>query len=125
MAVVGHMFPVFASFEGGKGAATAAGMLYGIEPLSISITLVIFVSVIAIFKYVSLGTIVAAFIYPLSQQLLVWILGWPIDPSVQIFSAIVAAGIIVKHHANIRRLFNGTESKVTFCGDESIRDKTE
>lgn len=125
MAVVGHMFPVFASFEGGKGAATAAGMLYGIEPLSISITLVIFVSVIAIFKYVSLGTIVAAFIYPLSQQFLVWFLGWPIDPSVQIFSAILAAGIIVKHHANIRRLFSGTESKVTFCGDKSIRDKTE
>lgn len=118
MAVAGHMYPVYASFTGGKGAATAAGMLYGIEPLSISITLVFFISVIARTKYVSLGTIVGSIIYPISQLVLIWFFDWSIDPSVVIFSSVLAFVIIIKHHSNIRRLMNGTENRITFCGQE-------
>ncbi|MEX2586227.1 MAG: glycerol-3-phosphate 1-O-acyltransferase PlsY [Balneolaceae bacterium] len=115
MAVLGHMYPIYASFNGGKGAATAAGMLYGIEPVSITITLVIFIGVILITRYVSLGSMVASFCYPLTQFAMVWIFDWVIDPSVLIFSSALALFIIVKHHANIRRLWNGTESKVVLC----------
>ncbi|MEX0769431.1 MAG: glycerol-3-phosphate 1-O-acyltransferase PlsY [Balneolaceae bacterium] len=118
MAVAGHMYSVYASFGGGKGAATAAGMLYGIEPLSISITLVFFISVIARTKYVSLGTIIASLIYPISQLVLIHIFDWSIDPSVVIFSSVLAFIIIVKHHANIKRLINGTENKVTFFAED-------
>ncbi|MEX0995232.1 MAG: glycerol-3-phosphate 1-O-acyltransferase PlsY [Balneolaceae bacterium] len=122
MAVFGHMYSIYASFEGGKGAATAAGMLYGIEPLSISITLVFFVSVIAKTKYVSMGTMVAALIYPISQLILRNYFGWPIDPSVIFFSSGLALVIIIKHHSNIKRLLNGTENKVTFFAqDEHVK----
>ncbi len=111
-AVFGHMFPVYASFEGGKGAATAAGMLYGIEPLSISIAVAVFLTVILLTRYVSLGSISGAIIYPISQFVLIRWFDWPIDSSVVIFTLILAAAIIAKHHGNIRRLINGTENRI-------------
>ncbi|MGM0507257.1 MAG: glycerol-3-phosphate 1-O-acyltransferase PlsY [Bacteroidota bacterium] len=120
MAVIGHMYPIYASFDGGKGAATAAGMLYGIEPISISITLVVFVSVILIWRYVSLGTILATLVYPFSQWVLVAFWQVPIDPSVRIFSGVLAAWIILKHWANIGRLWRGEESRVPIsCNREA------
>lgn len=114
MAVAGHMFPVYANFEGGKGAATAAGMLYGIEPISITVTMIIFFSVIAKTRYVSLGSIIGSIVYPLTQIFLVLFTDWDVDPSIVIFSFVLALAIIVKHHANIKRLINGTESPITF-----------
>jgi acyl phosphate:glycerol-3-phosphate acyltransferase len=112
-AVIGHMFPLFASFEGGKGAATAAGMLYGIEPLSISITVVIFITVILATRYVSLGSIIGSIMYPISQIILIRYFNWPIDISVVIFSSVLALGIVAKHHGNIKRLLNGTENRIS------------
>ena len=67
-AVVGHMFPIYANFSGGKGAATACGMLYGIEPLSISITLALFLIIMFSTHYVSLASITGAFVYPFSHS---------------------------------------------------------
>jgi len=112
MAVLGHMYPVYASFDGGKGAATAAGMLYGIEPLSISITVAVFLLVIYVSRYVSLGTIVASIIYPLSQLALTRYFGLEIDPSILVLTAVLAVLIIVKHHQNIKRLVHGTENRI-------------
>lgn len=112
-AVIGHMFPLYASFDGGKGAATAAGMLYGIEPLSITITIIVFITVILISRYVSLGTIIGSAVYPLSQIILIHYFNWPIDVSVLIFSTILAFVIIAKHHGNIKRLISGTENRIT------------
>ncbi|MFU8812225.1 MAG: glycerol-3-phosphate 1-O-acyltransferase PlsY [Balneolaceae bacterium] len=111
-AVAGHMFPVYANFSGGKGAATACGMLYGIEPLSISITLAIFLIVMFSTRYVSLASIISSFIYPLSQLVLRYIVGWHIDGSIIIFSSVIALGIIIKHRGNIQRLLNGTENRI-------------
>lgn len=112
-AVIGHMFPVYANFSGGKGAATACGMLYGIEPVSISISLAIFLIVMFATRYVSLGSIISSFIYPISQLTLRYIFNWDIDGSIILFSSALAIGIIVKHKGNIRRLLNGTENKVS------------
>ncbi|MEX0594401.1 MAG: glycerol-3-phosphate 1-O-acyltransferase PlsY [Balneolaceae bacterium] len=126
MAVIGHMYPLYASFDGGKGAATAAGMLYGIEPISISITLVVFVSVIWIWRYVSLGTILATLTYPVSQVVLVTFWQVPIDPSVRIFSGVLAAWIILKHRANMGRLWRGEESRVPIrCSRKEERESPE
>lgn len=113
MAVIGHMFPLYASFDGGKGAATAAGMLYGIEPLSISISLVVFITVILVSRYVSLGTIAGSIVYPLSQFVLILFFNWSIDTSVIIFTTLLAIGIIAKHHGNIKRLWNGKENRIS------------
>ena len=111
-AVIGHMFPVYANFTGGKGAATACGMLYGIEPISISITLFIFLVIIFTTRYVSLGSIIASFIYPFSQLVLRYWVGVDIDGSIIIFSSVIALAIIIKHKGNIQRLLEGTENRV-------------
>ena len=111
-AVVGHMFPVFANFKGGKGAATACGMLFGVEPISISISAAIFVLTILATKYVSLASMLASFFYPITLLVMRYVLGIDIDGSIIIFSILVATGIIYRHKSNIQRLKDGTESKV-------------
>lgn len=111
-AVVGHMFPVYANFSGGKGAATACGMLYGIEPLSISITLALFLIIMFSTRYVSLASITGAFVYPFSQLILRYGFDWHIDGSIIIFSSVIALGIIIKHKGNITRLINGNENRI-------------
>lgn len=112
IAVVGHMFPIFASFDGGKGMATAAGMLIGIEPISVAIAAIIFAVVMFTTRYVSLASLVAAFAYPLMLLILRYVFLLPVDPSVTIFGGIVGLSIIIKHRENIRRLIAGTENKV-------------
>lgn len=112
-AVVGHMFPIYANFSGGKGAATACGMLYGIEPISISISLAIFLILMFSTRYVSVGSIFGALAYPITQLILRYGIGWDIDGSILLFSSALAIGIIVKHKGNIKRLLNGTENRVS------------
>lgn len=111
-AVIGHMFPVYANFKGGKGAATACGMLYGIEPVSISISLGIFLILMFSTRYVSVGSIFASLIYPFSQLTLRYGFGWDIDGSIILFSSALALGIIIKHKGNIKRLLDGTENRI-------------
>jgi glycerol-3-phosphate acyltransferase PlsY len=112
IAVVGHMFPVYANFDGGKGMATACGMLIAIEPISVGITFGVFLIILFSTHYVSLASLVAAFIYPLMLLMLRYIFHWAIDPSVTIFGAIIGLGIIIKHRGNIKRLIAGNESKI-------------
>jgi len=111
-AVIGHMFPIYAGFSGGKGAATACGMLYGIEPISISISLAVFLLVMFTTRYVSLGSISSAFIFPFSQLIMRYGFDYPIDGSIILFSSALAAGIIIKHKGNIKRLIEGNENRV-------------
>lgn len=113
VAVVGHMFPLYSNFEGGKGMATAAGMLTGIEPISVAITAVVFLVVMLISHYVSLASLIAAFIYPIILVILRYIFEWPLDGSILIFGAIVGLGIIVKHRGNIKRLMRGEENRIS------------
>ncbi len=111
-AVGGHMYPLYARFKGGKGVITAAGMLYGIEPISISLALIIFAAVLFSSRYVSLASITATFSYPLFLLMLRYGFDQPIDGSLIVLSAVVAATIIIKHHANIRRLLEGNENRI-------------
>lgn len=111
-AVIGHMFPIYAYFDGGKGMATAAGMLCGIEPISVGIAALVFTIVMVISRYVSLASLIAAFVYPLMLVLFRYGFGWDIDGSILIFASFVGIGIIIKHRGNIRRLLEGTENKV-------------
>ena len=111
-AVFGHMFPVFAGFKGGKGAATACGMLFGIEPISIGISFVLFGLIVWITRYVSLASIVSTAIYPITLLIMRYGLDRYVDGSIIIIAAMIAFGIIYKHKVNIRRLIAGTENKV-------------
>jgi glycerol-3-phosphate acyltransferase PlsY len=113
-AVIGHMFPIYANFKGGKGVLTACGMLYGIEPISISLAFSLFFIILFTTRYVSLASMLSTTSYPLFLILLRYGFGMDnIDGSLIVVSSIVVLIIIVKHKSNIERLLNGTESRIT------------
>jgi acyl phosphate:glycerol-3-phosphate acyltransferase len=106
-AVVGHVLPLYAGFKGGKGVATSFGVLIAIAPLSATICLFIFMLVWFAFNYVSLGSITAAFFFPLIQYFL-----YPNQPTaIFIFSIVMSILVIYAHKKNITRLKNGVETK--------------
>ena len=112
-AVIGHLYPVYAGFKGGKGALTAAGMLYGLEPISITLALTVFLIVLFTTRYASLASILSSVSYPIiliSLGYLYELAG--IDASLMVFSALVPVFIISKHTSNIKRLRDGTENRI-------------
>ena len=112
-AVIGHMYPLYAGFKGGKGVITAAGMLYGIEPVSISLALSLFFIIMVVSRYVSLASILASISYPLFLILLRYAFGFEqIDGSLMVISSAIALFIVIKHKSNISRLMNGTENRI-------------
>jgi glycerol-3-phosphate acyltransferase PlsY len=104
-AILGHNFPVFLNFKGGKGVATSAGVLLGVAPLAVAIGLLTWVVVFYTSGYVSLGSIIAA--------ILVVIAGWTLGygPVIAIALTLLGGLTIYRHRANIQRLRNGTENK--------------
>ncbi len=107
-AILGHVWPVFFGFKGGKGVLTSLAVLLLIDwPIAL-VLLGVFIGIVIITKYVSLGSIVAAVLFPLIAV----ILGRGIETI--LFSAIIAVLLVMKHRANIKRLMSGTESKFSF-----------
>jgi glycerol-3-phosphate acyltransferase PlsY len=106
-AIVGHVFSVFVRFRGGKGVATAAGVMLGLTPLAIGIAALVWMAVVALSGYVSLASVAAAAVFPVA----VFLLERPGRPEILWVDAVVAAAIIWLHRGNIRRLLNGTESR--------------
>lgn len=106
-AVIGHIFPIFVGFRGGKGVATSLGIIFGIQPLSALICLGIFLIVFIASKYVSLGAITAAFVFPITV-----FLHQPDSTEMQIFSILLGLAVIVAHKKNIGRLLKGEENKM-------------
>lgn len=107
-AIIGHMFPVWLGWRGGKGVATALGSFFCVAPKSVLVMLAIFVILVAAFRYISLGSIVAAFCFPF----LVWQMEHPGRYSIGLIT-IACALIILRHHENIGRLVRGNESPLT------------
>lgn len=105
-AFVGHLWPVFFHFKGGKGVATAAGVLLGLNPWLGAATLLTWLIIAVFFRYSSLAAIVAAAFAPF-YQLLIWG-GGPIAVAV----AVMGLLLIWRHSANIQKLLAGTESKL-------------
>jgi glycerol-3-phosphate acyltransferase PlsY len=105
-AFVGHVWPVFFRFQGGKGVATAAGVLMAVNPLLGLATLLSFGIIVAFSRYVSLASVVAAVFAPFYQALI-----WGLEPSIV---ALVAMSLLLvwRHEGNIRKLLAGTESKL-------------
>lgn len=112
-AVIGHIFPIFAGFKGGKGINTATGMMIGLVPTDVAIAFVLFVLALLSSGYVSLGSIVAAFTIPSSLLVRYNIFGADI-PGYNIlivFSFIIMLLVIFTHRSNIKRILKGTENK--------------
>lgn len=107
-AVLGHMFPVWLGFKGGKGVATGFGVFLVAAPLAALSAISVFFVVLAISRYVSLASILGAASFPFFA----WLLVKGDKPTFFLFvQAAVALLVIVKHHQNIGRLLKGTESK--------------
>jgi glycerol-3-phosphate acyltransferase PlsY len=107
-AVFGHVFPIFAGFRGGKGVATSLGIVIGLNPLAAAICLVVFLSVFITSKYVSLGAITAALVFPFVSY---FVLRNDIRIMI-IFTIILSFLVIIAHRKNIYRLLKGEESKM-------------
>ncbi len=110
-AVIGHIWTVLAKFRGGKGVATAGGMLIALYPWAALICAVIFLTMFLLTGYVSLGSMTAAASLPIVLILLSRFFDLSVPVSLFVFSLLVGALILFTHRSNIRRLINGTENK--------------
>ncbi|GAB3534258.1 glycerol-3-phosphate 1-O-acyltransferase PlsY [Pontibacter brevis] len=108
LGVLGHIFPVYERFKGGKGVATLLGMMLAIEPVVALMCIAIFVIVLFTSKYVSLGSMIAALAFPI---LLLLPRFHPENPILIVFGFILFAVVALTHRKNINRLIAGEESK--------------
>ena len=105
-AFIGHIFPLYLRFKGGKGVATAVGVFLAVSPLSVLIVVVLFVVLLIIFRYVSLGSLAGTALTPIVLYLL------KVSPHFITMAVIMVVLIFWKHRENIKRLWQGTENKV-------------
>ena len=105
-AVVGHVFSAFVRFRGGKGVATAAGVVLALAPLPVLISFVVWAVLVKTTGYVSLGSIAGAIVFPVAA----WLIGagnrWVVP-----VGAVLAAFIVFNHRSNVARLLAGTENR--------------
>jgi glycerol-3-phosphate acyltransferase PlsY len=107
-AVVGHVFPIFANFRGGKGVATSLGIVIGINPYAAIVCLAIFLIVFLSSRYVSLGAIISALCFPLISYFMI-----NEDARIMIvFTVVLGVMVIFAHRKNIDRLWKGEENKM-------------
>ena len=109
-AVLGHFYPLYFGFKGGKGIATSFGSLLFVFPVQALIAFGVFLVLVAVTHYVSVGSIAAAIVLPLLV-----IFTTPYNLPVYIITACIAVGVIWRHRANIRRLLQHTENKLDFA----------
>ena len=105
--LVGHIFPLFASFRGGKGIATLLGIVLGVHLYGALICMAIFIVILIISGYVSLGSMISAICFPI----IVIIVFQTTVPSLIIFSILIAIMVLITHQKNIERLLRREESK--------------
>jgi glycerol-3-phosphate acyltransferase PlsY len=107
-AVLGHIFPIFASFKGGKGVATLFGMVIAIQPIVAVLCMGVFLLVLYLTRFVSLSSILASVAF----AIFILFIYNEKEPLYRVFSISVALLVILTHQKNINRLLKGTESKV-------------
>ena len=107
MAIIGHNFPIWLKFKGGKGVASSFGFILAMQPTLALIAIMVWLFMAFTFKYSSLSALTAAAIVPVASFFLA-------EPVYTICFTVIALLVIVRHHANIGRLLKGKESKITF-----------
>jgi glycerol-3-phosphate acyltransferase PlsY len=110
--VIGHCFPLWLKFRGGKGIATSAGALFGLMPLAMLIGLAVWILVFWLTRYVSVASITAAIALPFVIAILTW-LNQSYGKALFYSSLCIAAVVIWRHHSNLSRLMRGTEPRFT------------
>lgn len=107
-AVIGHNWPVFFGFKGGKGVLTSFAVILYISPVPALICLAVFIIVVSLTRYVSLGSIIAAICWPIVSII------FDLPALMLVIAALMVILIIIRHKGNITRLFQGTEKKLSF-----------
>jgi acyl phosphate:glycerol-3-phosphate acyltransferase len=115
-AVMGHLFPIFAGFRGGKGIATLCGMVLAVHTQAALLCVLVFVIVLLLTKYVSLSSILAGFTFPLS---IIFIFHSPVR-SMLLYGMCICILILVTHQKNIERLLKGKESRVNLFRKKTV-----
>jgi len=110
-AVIGHIFPIYVGFKGGKGVATLLGMVLALNPLVAGICVAVFLIALLVTKYVSLGSILGTLTFPV--MLLITDIE-PNDVILIIFGFTFFMVVLFTHKKNVRRILNGTENKTNF-----------
>lgn len=110
-AIIGHIWTVLAKFQGGKGVATAAGVLIGIFPWAALISIVIFIIMVVTTRYVSLASMTAVSAVPIVLMFLEKFSHRQVSMALWCFSIIMSSLILFTHRSNIKRLFEGTENR--------------
>ncbi|WP_234736184.1 glycerol-3-phosphate 1-O-acyltransferase PlsY [Tellurirhabdus bombi] len=121
VAVIGHLFPVFAEFKGGKGVASLLGMVLAIHPELAAVCIGIFLIVLIASQYVSLGSILAALAFPV--LLILNAFGKTESPLLIVFGVIVFLTVVITHKKNISRLLQGKENRTRLIRFRSKDDE--
>lgn len=120
MAVLGHNFPIFFGFKGGKGVATSLGVIIAIEwPIAVACA-VFAIVMILLSRMVSIGSVLVAILYPI----LTFFVGQEFNNRwlYLVFALVLAASVLFRHKANIKRIMNGTENKLWKTKEEKMAD---
>jgi len=129
-AILGHVFPVYLKFKGGKGVATSFGVALGLWPyytICAGVTLVVWVVFVLIWRYISLASLAAAFAFPVILVAAIALIpGWRFSDlwSLLIVAMVIPVLVFVRHRDNVARLLAGTESKVLQKNKEQACDST-
>ncbi len=128
--ILGHVFPVFYRFKGGKGVVTAAVTVLMCDPLVFLVLFVIFVLLVLAFKFISLGSVMCMLLFPVLLDRITRFVtrlstGEEVTSPYIIFAVLMTVIIVVKHIPNIKRLLNGTESKFSFKKSVKASDAKE
>lgn len=111
-ALLGHIYPIFFKFKGGKGVMTCCGILAVVQPVALAIGIAVFAVTVLLTRYVSLGSILGSISFPIAVALINVAHGRPVRWEM-LFSAVYALIIILKHSTNISRLIHGNENKIS------------
>ena len=108
MAIIGHLFPVWLKFKGGKGIATYIGFIFAVNYALGAFFVFLWLFMAFLIKYSSMASIFSLFVIPFLMLFLSY------NPSILLFFSLISIVLIIKHHANIKRLLNNTEPKINF-----------
>ena len=118
-AILGHIWTIFAGFKGGKGVGTSAGVFLGLAPLALSLAVLVFVIIVWLTRYVSLGSILAALTLLIILLLQKFVLNMFVPDILLYVCTVIVILIWVAHKENIKRLLKGDENKLKFGTDKS------
>ncbi len=117
--ILGHIFPCYYGFRGGKGVLLTATTMIAVDPLTCGVAVAIFIIVVSISRYVSLASIIAVSSFPVCTIILQTLRGYEKPWQNAIIALAVAIIVVLKHKSNIVRLENGTENKLSFKSKKS------